>query len=428
MREMKPCTVGKINTVPKSWETIPLKYLFKFNKGLSITKEDLVEDGIKVINYGQVHSKANSGTTLSEDLIRYVEESHSTDNRASIAPKGGFIFADTSEDLDGCGNCAYVDTDDLVFGGYHTIVMSPTKTIDNKYLAYLFRTDAWRYQIRKQLTEVKVYSISQKVLKSTMVILPPTEEQSSIVSFLDKRCDNIDKAIERHKAIIDAANQLRISIISQAVTRGITSEPLVDSGIAWASKIPQSWTKGKLKYLTTIKTAKADNDNLPYIALENVESCTMQYVSSESEYDPSAAVTCAKGDILFGKLRPYLSKVFILPYDACCSNEFMVFSDFQGEPDYLKYLLVSNGFIDTVNGSTYGAKMPRANPNFIKNMFIPVPPVEEQKKIAEFLDEKCEALNQAIIKREAIINKLEEYRKSLIYNAVTGKIDCTEEQ
>lgn len=426
MRKMKKSNIAWIGNIPENWDIMRIK-------NVAWLKGRIGWDGLKADEFKETGPFLITGTDFEDGHVNWNTCVHITPERYAEDELLHIQEGDLLITKDGTiGKLAIVQNcpDEVSLNsGVMIIRNSSAFKYHDKYMYYMLMSTVFTEWFEsEQKPGSTIRHLYQHQFSEFKFPYPAVEEQSLISAFLDERCDNIDKAIERHKAIIDAANQLRISIISQAVTRGITSEPLVDSGIAWASKIPQSWTKGKLKYLTTIKTAKADNDNLPYIALENVESCTMQYVSSESEYDPSAAVTCAKGDILFGKLRPYLSKVFILPYDACCSNEFMVFSDFQGEPDYLKYLLVSNGFIDTVNGSTYGAKMPRANPNFIKNMFIPVPPVEEQKKIAEFLDEKCEALNQAIIKREAIINKLEEYRKSLIYNAVTGKIDCTEEQ
>ena len=190
--------------MPKTWEALPLKSMFDLGKGLSITKENLVEDGVPVLSYGQIHSKSNPKVSIPDALVRYVPQAIADSAPNALAVRNGFVFADTSEDLDGCGNCNYVDRDD-VYGGYHTIILKPKTSIetDNKYLSYLFQTDAWRYQLRKELTEVKLYSVSQKALKSTWIIMPPHDEKDAIVRYLDCKCFAIDEAIERHRKIIE---------------------------------------------------------------------------------------------------------------------------------------------------------------------------------------------------------------------------------
>ena len=191
--------------IPSHWDVVPLKSKFNFSKGLSITKADLVDTGCPVLSYGQIHSKNNAKTGIVGELLRFVPDSITDGCSESLAVKNGFIFADTSEDLDGCGNCTYVDQNGI-YAGYHTVNLKPKTEEDWKYLGYLFQTDAWRYQLRKELTEVKLYSISQKVLKSTTILVPPKEEREAIVAFLDSKCAAIDDAIERHKQIIEKLN------------------------------------------------------------------------------------------------------------------------------------------------------------------------------------------------------------------------------
>lgn len=154
---------------PEHWQIQRIRESFTFRKGLSITKANLEETGIAVISYGQVHSKKNSGVALNGDLIRYVNESYLTTNQSCLVEKGDFIFADTSEDVTGCGNCAYIDWDDTIFAGYHSIIAHPDGSINSKYLAYLFNSSTWRYQIRKKVNGVKVYSITQNMKRPTQI-------------------------------------------------------------------------------------------------------------------------------------------------------------------------------------------------------------------------------------------------------------------
>lgn len=203
---------------PKHWDIQRIRETFSFRKGLSITKANLEESGIAVINYGQVHSKKNSGVGLNEDLIRYVSPSYLASNSPSLVEKGDFIFADTSEDIASCGNCVYIDWDETIFAGYHSIIAHPSGFIDNKYLAYLFQSSTWRYQIRKKANGVKVYSITQKMLKDAFILIPPSDEQVKIVNYLDSICKQINALIEKESCKIDDLQDLKIRTIADVVT------------------------------------------------------------------------------------------------------------------------------------------------------------------------------------------------------------------
>lgn len=198
---------------PAHWTIRRIRESFSFRKGLSITKANLEETGIPVISYGQVHSKKNTGVGLNNDLIRYVNRSYLTTNQACLVNKGDFIFADTSEDLDGCGNCAFIDWDGDIFAGYHSIIAHPDGRMNNKYLAYLFRSSVWRFQVRKKANGVKVYSITQMMLKDAFVLVPPIDEQNEIVGYLDEACSKIDAAIKRMEEKILALQEMKTRII-----------------------------------------------------------------------------------------------------------------------------------------------------------------------------------------------------------------------
>ena len=215
---MKDSGVEWLESIPHSWRVAPLKSLFSFEKGLPITKDNLIESGIPVISYGQIHAKWNSGVTIHEDLKRFVSEEYITTNPNSLVKQGDFIMADTSEDREGCGNCAYVDTDEQIFAGYHTIILNANDISDNKYLAYLFRTDAWRSQIRKRVSGVKLFSISRRILGDISVILPPKEEALKIVSILDDKCSKVDRLLEIKQKKIEELNRYKKSLIYEYVT------------------------------------------------------------------------------------------------------------------------------------------------------------------------------------------------------------------
>lgn len=216
--EMKDSGIEWIGEIPKEWEVRKLKNDFLFRKGLSITKENLKLKGIPVINYGQIHSKDNNGIKIIDSLIRYVDESYLETDFDSLVSEGDFIFADTSEDLGGSGNNIYISKVDKLFSGYHTIILKTKIQRENKYLAYLFKTDCWRSQIRSRVTGIKLFSITQKILKETTTIIPPLEEQNQIAEYLDKKTFEIDTLITKKEALIAELEEYKKSLIYECVT------------------------------------------------------------------------------------------------------------------------------------------------------------------------------------------------------------------
>lgn len=215
--EMKDSGVEWIDEIPVNWEVLPLKRIGTMNKGLTFTKADIKEKGNAAISYGQVHSKLNDGVCLQDELIRFVPDTFASNAEKSIANQGDFIFADTSEDYEGCGNCVYNETTRPIYGGYHTIVLQ-TKYSDAKYLAYLFKTDYWRYQIRSRVYGVKVFSITQSILSLCSIILPPNDVRKDIVSFLDGKCKAINTSIDNALAQICLLQEYKQSLITEVVT------------------------------------------------------------------------------------------------------------------------------------------------------------------------------------------------------------------
>lgn len=178
----------------------------------------MVESGHRVVNYGQIHSKSNSGTSLIDELIRFVPDSIIIKGEKAIVNQSSFIFADTSEDLQGCGNCVYNDSGETLYAGYHTIILQMNEEGDNRYLGYLFLTDEWRSQIRNSVNGVKVYSITQAILNQCNVILPPQSDQIEIADFLDTKCAKIDALIAKYEKQKGLMARYRKAIITQAVT------------------------------------------------------------------------------------------------------------------------------------------------------------------------------------------------------------------
>ena len=216
--KLVPSGIEWIEEIPEGWTIKPFKELFRTGKGLSFTKADLVKEGVPVISYGQVHSKQNTGTSIIDELIRYVPEEIAKTGLSSKVNVGDFIFADTSEDLSGCGNCVYVDKEVGLYAGYHSVIAFSKRHLSNLYLAYLFLTDCWRSQIRSRVSGIKVFSISQSIINQTSIMLPPEDEQQSITAYLGEKCADIDRLIDLKRQKIEKLKYYKKGVIYEAVT------------------------------------------------------------------------------------------------------------------------------------------------------------------------------------------------------------------
>lgn len=215
---MKDSEVDWLGEVPEHWGITKFRYLFSFGRGLGITKSDLKDEGIPCLNYGEIHSKYGFEVIPEEHPLKCVPEAYLQEGQASLLKSGDFVFADTSEDIEGSGNFSYLNSDTPTFAGYHTVIARLESNDIPRFLAYQLDSIMYRYQIRKAVTGVKVFSITQQILKSCYVWLPPIKEQLDIVDYLDGQLGAIDKMLQVNNKTIDKLNEYRTSLITAAVT------------------------------------------------------------------------------------------------------------------------------------------------------------------------------------------------------------------
>jgi type I restriction enzyme S subunit len=192
---------------------------------------------------------------------------------------------------------------------------------------------------------------------------------------------------------------------------------------AWVGKLPEDWRCDWLKWsvqLSAERPSEEEQEKLPYLANEDIESWTGRLLKDDPKPAESDGRKFSVDDVLFNKLRPYLAKVYHAQFDGVSSGELLCLrpSD-RVLPKYLFYVLVSKGFIDTVDAETFGSKMPRADWDIVGHQPLPLPPLETQQRIARFLDEKTARIDALIAKKRALLERLAEKRQALITRAVT---------
>ena len=199
-----------------------------------------------------------------------------------------------------------------------------------------------------------------------------------------------------------------------------------DSNVEWIQRIPNKWQIKRLKFSVQLINQKVDAEisDLSYMGLEHIESWTGNRIEDETASSEGIATRFLPGDVLFGKLRPYLAKVHLARHEGLASTEALVLRrSSEIDSNFLRYYLVSKDFINIVDSSTFGSKIPRASWNFIGNLPVLLPDYKEQQTIARFLDYKTAQIDALIAKEELLLKKLAQKRTALISHAVTKGLD-----
>ena len=301
---------------------------------------------------------------------------------------------------------------------------------DSHYVLYCINSPVYKHQLLALAQGGATReALTQEIIGNLEIPLPPIPIQRKIANFLEHKTQQINELIRIKQRRIELLQEQRTALINQAVTKGL--DPNVEmkpSGVEWIGEIPAHWEIGKIKHIATFVSEKSNPEtDAIRISPENVESETGKILDFYSSYD-SVGVKFKAGDVLFNKLRVYLSKVVFANYNGYSLGEMIVIRPFlQDMGKYLFYLMLSSRFIEYCNAISYGVKMPRTAVDDILNAQIPMTSDQEQIQIANFLNRKTEQIAELIAAEHQKIELLKEYRQSLISEVVTGKIDVRSE-
>ena len=414
---------------PAHWIMSRLKDHTFTNTGITFTKADLVEDGNAVLSYGQVHEKNNPRTEINHELIRFIPNSFITNKESAKVNKGDFIFADTSEDLEGCGNCIYIDRDIELYAGYHTTLLRNKSLKCGKYFAYLFMSDQWRSQIRRKVKSVKLFSVSQGILNQTFIILPPHAEQVAIAAYLDKECEKIGREIELLEQKADDYRRLHRSLINRAVISGLNPMvPMRPSGNDWIGDIPKHWNYERVERYFHSDTEINKDFEFTHAFKFYMGTIVPKNEELEEEDYREVYVRYTKvktNDIMINGLNLNYDlksmRVGIVPYNGIITSAYVALRPFDGvNAQYFNYLFKALDYRKFFHGMGKGVRLTLSF-NELRTFEIPIPPIYEQREIVAYLDEKCDKIDSIIEKIEAKIERLKELKRSLINEVVTGQ-------
>ncbi|HRP70442.1 MAG TPA: restriction endonuclease subunit S, partial [Turneriella sp.] len=400
---MKDSGVEWLGMVPAHWEVKRLKYIARFRSGESITSENIEPEGQFPVYGGNGQRGFASNYTHDGEFIL-------------IGRQGAL-----------CGNINFANG--KFWASEHAVVVRSTAKIVVRWLGeLLYAMNLNQYNISAAQPGLAVERIQELAIP-----LPPLSEQRAIAAYLDRETARIDTLIAKQEQLIALIDEKRQALISHAVTKGVShsirqgfkSLPngMKDSGVEWLGAIPEHWEVKRLKYVLNLVTRKVPVGSSKAIALENIQSWTGNIVESETEYE-SEGIEFHAGDILFGKLRPYLAKVYRAESNGISVGDiFVLRAGNQNSTHFYSLILRTRDYISAIDSSTYGAKMPRVSWEYFSNLPIPLPPLDEQRAIAAYLDRETAKLDTLKAKAQSAIELLREKRSALISAAVTGKID-----
>lgn len=428
----KDSGVKWLGQIPQHWEVIPFGRKFTYGKGLPITKADLTEEGESVISYGQIHSKINTGTSISENLVKKVSSDFLNSHPQCLLSQGDFVFADTSEDLEGVGACAFNDYEKPLFAGYHTVIARPYQIEYPKYFAYLFQSSSWRKMVQTIANSVKVYSITKGLLRRTYLLFPPLSEQLSIVSYLDGKVSAMDRLVLLTQQKVEHLKALKQAIIQEAVTRGIPNKNhiLKQTNIKWIKQIPQHWEKCRCKDLLTEKKNLVGENAKDYkllsltirgVIIRDTSEGKGKFPKEFNSYkivEPNDFVFC-----LFDVEET--PRTVGIAYDkGMITGAYDVFEVRNVNRSFLYYYFLSLDNAKALKPLYKGLRKVIPMPAF-RSMPLFLPPLSEQEEIVAYLDEKTAKIDLLIDKELQQIDHIKDLKQTLIADVVTGKVDVT---
>lgn len=346
------------------------------------------------------------------------------DNR-KLVRVGDFAINSRSDRRGSCGISPYDGSVSLI----NTILVS-RKKMHPGYYDWLFHTTLFADEFYKWGHGIvdDLWTTRWQEMKRILVPVPPYETQSAIASYLDAQCAKIDEIIAQAKASIEDYKQWKASIIYEAVTKGLDPNvEMKDSGIPCVDKVPKHWTVTRFGKIAAVKSNLVnpkDYQSYKQISPENIEKGSgvlLDYVTVEESGVISGNHLFYKGQILYSKIRPTLNKVIIAPFDGLCSAD-MYPIDTDHCSRFILYLMLSAYFNEQVALVTGNrVKMPKINQNELSQIMVAIPSDTEEQQIAKYLDLSCSQIDVLIKEKQSLIDDLESYKKSLIYEVVTGK-------
>ena len=420
MREMKDSGIEWIKQIPTGWTTTRGKNILQLMK----RPPEADDEVITCFRNGEVTLRRNrreEGFTFSDKEIGY-----------QGIKKGDLVI----HGMDGfAGAIGISDSDGK---GSPVLVVCTTKE-NARYLVYYLRTLAMQDVFLALATGIRERSCDLRWNKIADLLFPVPEldEQCRIADYLDRKCSQIDAIIARQQEVIEKLKAYKLSVITEAVTKGLNPDvPMKDSRVEWIGEVPGNWTKVKLKNICQfINGDRSSNYPSPNEYVDNgipflgADSLCGRYVDvtqskkiTKEKYHSMGGAKIQKGDILYTLRGSTIGKNAIATFDeGTVASSLMVIRPISLIPEYLLYWINSEEEFQQRQSYINGSTAPNLSAENVGSFVMFLPPALEQREIADYLDTKCAEIELTMLKKQVLIDQLGNYKKSLIYEVVTGK-------
>lgn len=418
MRTMKDSGIEWIGEIPESWDVCRVKNFYSNHKKivgtncndyerLALTMQGVIKRS-KNDNEGLQPERFEGYQILERNdiVFKLIDLQNISTSRVGLSPYTGIVSP------------AYI-----IISGKNTIQRYEYYYFYAMYLCRIFN-DIGSDMVRSCLNASDVLNLPLLKLSN--------EEKKKIADFLDGKCAEIDELVQTEEKMIEELKAYKQSVITEAVTKGLDpAAPMKDSGVEWIGKTPASWEVGRMKYVADINAPCKDvkqYERISYAPMECIKRGWMECQEISPLESSSGLTTFEENDIVMAKVTPCFENGNIAVAKdlingvALGSSELFVFRARTVLTEWLFYFLQNSKFTDLAKSTMVGTGgLKRVSPKFVSNYQMGVPSLDEQKQIADYLDEKCAKIDEIIALRTEQINQLKDYKKSLIYEYVTGK-------
>ncbi len=413
-REMKNSGIPWIGEIPASWQVCFIKQVMR-NKSMKGFPDEQVLSLYREHGVVPKDSRDDNHNVTSEDTSGY-----------KLVDIGDFVINKMKAWQ---GSMAVSDYRGIISPAYY-ICRITNEDVNKRYIHYLLRNESYKDEYMRLSTGLRIgqWDLNIEDFLRIKMILPSLVEQKSIAEFLDRKCGEIDEMISLQEKIIEELKAYKQSVITETVCRGLNPDvPMKDSGIEWIGKIPEGWNTCKLKYQYTLLNGRAysdsellENGKYKVLRVGNLFTSDKWYYSN-LELDSNKY--CEQGDLLYGwsaSLGALIWKEEKVIY------HYHIWKVLLGgnSLNYSYYLF--NAITESKRKDMHGTAMQHITKGVMDNSYIPVIPLKEQQDIAVFLDAKCSEIDSLIALKQSKIEALKEYKKSTIYEYVTGKKEVIE--
>lgn len=410
-----------IGTIPEHWRILKIKHTYSMQTGFTPDTE-ISEYYDDENGYVWVTIRDLTSDRYIENSEHKISKLYLDEKNPKIIPKNSLLYSFKLS----IGQVAFAKNE--LYSNEAIVSFLEKADVNLGFLYY--SSSLIKHNANENIYGAKL--LNQFLIKNAVITFPPLDEQKKISDFLNNKIDTINIEINKLKELVVKYQEYKQSLITEIITTGLNKNvEMKESGIDWIDKIPKHWEIDYLKHRVTLNgSTLTDNTDANYefkyidIGSVSFENGIEKYETMLFKDAPSRARRIVeKDDVIISTVRTYLKAIAIIPEekDLIVSTGFAVLTPTNINSRYLGYVVKSEYFINLVSANSVGVLYPGINSNKLINFKIVIPPNKEQEEIANFLDEKINPIDNLIVETEELIKKLEEYKKSLIFEYVTGK-------